>query len=53
MADTGREVGWIGAEAKGEPVLAPAELHCPPSLDATDLVYRSRCWNVADAQSAT
>jgi hypothetical protein len=39
LADGGDEIGWVGAEAKGERVLAPAELRCPTSLDATELAY--------------
>ncbi len=50
VADSGTEVGWVGAEAKGEPLLAHTEPICPPSVGATDLVYvsaleRRRCAN--------
>ena len=39
MADNGFEVGWVGAEAKGEVVLAPAAPSCPPVIDVTELAY--------------
>jgi hypothetical protein len=41
MADTGFEIGWIGAEAKGEAVLAHAEPLCPAVMDVTELAYMS------------
>jgi hypothetical protein len=39
MADNGFEVGWVGAEAKGDVVLAPAAPSCPPVIDVTELAY--------------
>jgi hypothetical protein len=50
VADSGTEIGWVGAEAKGRPLLAHAEPTCLPPADATDLVYvsaleRRRCAN--------
>jgi hypothetical protein len=41
VADTGGEVGWVGVEAKGKPVLAFARPRCPSTIDATTLVYVS------------
>ena len=41
VADGGMELGWVGAEAKGAPVLAHAEPVCPTPADATELVYVS------------
>jgi hypothetical protein len=48
LADDGAEVGWVGAEAKGRALLAPATALCPSSLDVTELTYvsaleRRRC----------
>lgn len=39
LADNGFEIGWIGAEAKGEVVLAAAEPACPPVIDVVELAY--------------
>jgi len=41
MADNGFEIGWIGAEARGEAVLVHAEPRCPPVIDVTELAYVS------------
>ena len=41
LADTGGEFGWVGADARGVPVLAPATVRCPASLTVTDLMYLS------------
>ena len=48
LADNGLEIGWVGSEARGRPVLLSAEPNCPKAIDATELAYlpsleRRRC----------
>jgi hypothetical protein len=41
QADDGNEIGWVGAVAKGAPVLAPMTPACPEEITLIELIYTS------------
>ena len=41
VADDGTEVGWVGAEAKGDRSSRTRTPVCPTTIDATELAYTS------------